>query len=191
MSILIREEPLEFLDQHADIPIAFVVERVLDVNPVDRGLGGIALTEVGVDVPWEKDYDGIKGEGPTRWPKLFDTANWGLVAAYDDDVRVGGAVIAFRSPGVNMLEGRTDLAALWDLRVSPAARSSGVGTALFRGVEEWAIERGARTLKVETQNINVPACRFYARMGCTLRAIDRFAYADLPHETRLLWFKEI
>jgi hypothetical protein len=50
---------------------------------------------------------------------------------------------------------------------------------------------GSRELKAETQNINVPACRFYARLGCTLRTIDRFAYANLPDEVQLLWSKDL
>jgi len=46
-------------------------------------------------------------------------------------------------------------------------------------------------MKVETQNINVPACSFYRRMGCTLGSIDRFAYAELPDEAQLIWLKEL
>jgi len=44
---------------------------------------------------------------------------------------------------------------------------------------------------VETQNVNVPACRFYARMGCVLGGIHRFAYPELPGEARLLWYKAL
>ncbi len=39
--------------------------------------------------------------------------------------------------------------------------------------------------------INVPACRFYAKQGCVLGAIDRYAYPDHPDEVQLLWYKEI
>ena len=46
-------------------------------------------------------------------------------------------------------------------------------------------------MKVETQNVNVPACRFYARQGCVLGAINRFAYPDLPDEVQLLWYKTL
>ena len=76
-------------------------------------------------------------------------------------------------------------------RVRPEARSSGTESLLFRAVEAWARDRSCHTLKVETQNTNVPACRFYRRMGCTLGTIDRFAYADLPDELQLMWFKEL
>lgn len=187
----VAEEPIRNLAQHAEVPIAFTVERILEVSLVDGGLGGFLLSEVAVANPWIKDYDAVKGEGPTRWVKRFDVTNWGLIAAHEDDRRVGGAVVAFNTPGVNMLEGRSDLAVLWDIRVRPEARSTGTGTALFRAVETWARARGCRSLKIETQNINVPACRFYRRMGCTLGSIDRYGYAELPGEVRLIWFKSL
>jgi GNAT superfamily N-acetyltransferase len=189
VSVLIREEPMALLSEHAEVPIAFAVDHLLEVSIHDDGLSGITFNEVSVDVPWEKDYDRVKGEGPTRWPKRFDTSNWGLIGAHDGSFRVGGAVIAFNTAGVNMLEGSSEIAVLWDLRVRPAVRRSGVGSRLFRAVEEWARQRGCRTLKVETQNINVPACRFYARMGCRLGSINRFAYPELPDETQLVWVK--
>jgi len=46
-------------------------------------------------------------------------------------------------------------------------------------------------LKVETQNANVGACRFYARHGFVLRAANRFAYPLFPAEIQLLWYREI
>ena len=191
MDIQIREEPIERLGEHALIVIAFTVERIFVVTTPERGFGGIRLTEAAVEKPWVKDYDAIKGEGPTRWARRFDVSSWGLIAAYETDRRIGGAVIAFNTAGVHMLEARTDIAVLWDLRVQPDMRSAGVGSALFRAAEAWSIRRGCRTLKVETQNTNVPACRFYAHMGCSLGAMNRFAYPDLADETQLLWFKQL
>ena len=188
----VREEPVAAsLADHARIPITFRVERVLEVSLVDGGLSGIVLEERPVVEPYVKDYDALDGEGPTRWARRFDITNWGLIAAHDGGRRVGGAVIAFDTPDVYMLNGRRDLAVLWDLRVEPVARGAGVGSALFASVEQWARDRSCRQLKVETQNVNVGACRFYAGMGCTLGAISRFAYPDLPDEVQLLWFKDL
>jgi GNAT superfamily N-acetyltransferase len=189
--VRVAEEPITGLGLHGEVPIAFLVERVLDVRAMEGGLGGLVMTEKAVEVPWLKDYDALKGEGPTRWASRFDVTNWGLIAAHRSGQRVGGAVVAYNTAGVDMLEGRHDLAVLWDIRVRPEARSSGTGSLLFRAVEAWARDRGCRTLKVETQNTNVPACRLYMRMGCTLGAINRFAYADLPDEAQLIWTKEI
>ena len=46
-------------------------------------------------------------------------------------------------------------------------------------------------LKAETQNINVPACRLYAKHGFALGAINRHAYTELPDEVELVWSKEL
>jgi GNAT superfamily N-acetyltransferase len=66
-----------------------------------------------------------------------------------------------------------------------------VGRALFVAAEAWAVARGCKQLMVETQNVNVDACRFYAAVGCELGAIHRFAYPELPDEIQLLWFKTL
>jgi hypothetical protein len=66
-----------------------------------------------------------------------------------------------------------------------------VASALFAAVETWARSRGCFQLKVETQNTNVAACRFYAHEGCVLRTVRKGAYPDLPDEVQLLWFKDL
>jgi GNAT superfamily N-acetyltransferase len=191
MKIEITEEPIIAAADLVHIPIVFEVQSVFDVLPRDGGLGGLILSERQLDVPYTKDYDLIEGEGPTRWLRRFDTSNWGFIGAHAESKRIGGAVIAFNTASVNMLEGRRDLAVLWDIRVSPKERGRGVGSAIFRAVEDWASARGCRQLKVETQNINVPACRFYAQQGCVLGAINRFAYREFPDEVQLLWYKTL
>ncbi len=186
----VEVEPINCVHEYATIPISFIVTSVLKVSAQNEGLGGFVLEETELATPWIKDYDAIEGEGPTRWSKRFDISNWGLLAAYRDGERVGGAVIAFKTPGVRMLDD-AETAVLWDLRVRPTERSRGVGSALFTAAEEWCRQRDYRKLKIETQSINVPACRFYAHMGCALGAIDRYAYGDLSGEVQLVWFKEL
>ena len=187
----IVEEPIVAAAELARISIAFEVESVFDVSACDGGLGGLILSERRLEVPYVKDYDAFEGEHPAQWAERFDVSNWGLIGAHANGARVGGAVIAFDTAGVQMLEGRRDLAVLWDIRVAPESRGRGVGSALFRAVEAWAAARGCRQLKIETQNINVPACRFYARQGCELGVINRFAYRELPDEVQLLWYKTL
>ena len=164
---------------------------MLSVVADDRGLGGLRLMVRAVDPSFVKDYDSESSNHPNLWGDRFDVSRWGFLAALLDGERLGSAVVAWDTPGVEMLEGRRDLAVLWDLRVAPAARRTGIGTTLFRSAGQWAAARGARRLKVETQNINVAACRFYASQGCTLGAIHRFAYPSLPNEVQLLWYKDL
>lgn len=191
MTVEIREEPPSALAEYARVPIAFRVRERLAVHAPDAGLGGFHFRAEPVAAPYVKDYDAVPGQHPTAWPGQFDLARWGILSAWADGERVGGAVVAWDTPGVEMLEGRAELAVLWDLRVLPGLRGRGVGVALFRAAEGWAMSRGARWLKVETQNVNVPACRFYARQGCTLGALQRFAYPTLPDEAHLLWYKPL
>lgn len=132
MRFRIVGEPLARLEELADIPMAFDVERVLAVSVRAGGLGGLLLSEQTLERPYRKDYDALEGEGPQSWGRRFDLSSWGFVGAHDESGRIGGAVVACRTGPLNMLEGRSDLAVLWDLRVAPnrgvwasARRSSG------------------------------------------------------------------
>jgi len=185
----IGEHPMGGLDAYARIPSTFEATSVLEVVP--RRGGGFGLRERPLPHPFRKDYDALPGNRPTDWPRRFDVSRWGLLAARDGRRLVGGAAIAFRTPGLDMLEGREDLAVLWDLRVAPDARRRGIGSALFAAALPWAAARGCHRLKVETQNVNVAACRLYERHGCRLGAVHRAAYPDLPDELQLLWYKEL
>ena len=198
MSVKIDKVGINDLPIYASISIAFKVESIYRIEVVAPGLGGFRLVEEQVDPPYLKDYDtaGCDGtpETPLDWPGLFDTTNWGFFLAYAGDQPVGGAALALHSAGVNMLEDRQDLAVLWDLRVRPEFRGQGIGRELFRHSAGWAKSQGCRQLKIETQNVNVPACRFYARQGCTLGGINRFGYAGCPsvaHEAMLLWYLDL
>jgi GNAT superfamily N-acetyltransferase len=189
MTIDVTEEAMAAVAEYALLPIAFSVDRVLDVTA--RAEGGFALSARRLEVPYVKDYDAVDGEGPLHWSRRFDVSNWTLFTARVAGGRVGGATVAFDTPGLTMLEGRRDLSVLWDIRVAPDARGKGVGSALFQRVEAWGQANGCRQLKVETQNINVRACALYARNGCELRAVHHAAYPELPEELQLLWYKDL
>jgi GNAT superfamily N-acetyltransferase len=176
--IELTEDPIAALADHARVSIAFDVDRVIEIEVHNNDF---VLSERRLDVSYRKDYDEIPGEGPASWAKRFNLSNWGLIGARLDGRRVGGAVIAFN----------TDPAVLWDIRVAPELRQRGIGSALFRAAEAWAAARGCRRLEVETQNVNVAACRFYARRGCALREVKHFTYPALPGEIQMIWHKEI
>lgn len=179
------------LPDYASIPSRFIVTSILQVELVAGGLGGILLHPQAVEKPYLKDYDSY-GELPLDWPRQFDVTNWGFFLASIEGSLAGAAAVAFDTPAVNTLDGRRDLSVLWDLRVHPSFR--GVGIPLFRHAAAWSAARGCRQMKVETQNVNLPACRFYQRMGCRLGDIRRFAYASLPSlaaEVQLIWYLDL
>jgi GNAT superfamily N-acetyltransferase len=180
------------LTRYAKIPISFTVDSILAVEAVEGGLEGLRLCERPILMPYIKDYDGDGPElRPVRWARRWDVSNWAFLMACEGGEDLGGATVAYDTPGVDMLDGRRDMAVLWDLRVRPDRRDEGIGRRLFWRAAEWARSRPCDWLKIETQNINVRACRFYAKQGCELGTIDRYGYAGDPrvaHEVRLFWY---
>lgn len=190
LSVRVEEATPAGLAEYARIPMTVEVRSVLEVR--EAGLGGMVLEESPCPTRI-KDYDADSQETQRDWPSRFDIRNWGLWIARDSGtgVAVGGAAVAWNTAGVDMLEGARDLAVLWDLRVRPDARQRGVGRALFSAAAAFARSKGCALLKIETQNVNVPACRFYAAMGCHLGQIHRHAYRTTPKlapEVMLVWY---
>jgi len=197
------------LARHGRVPIAFRVERVLDPAVLARmarqgarehGRGARRRAsgfppdaEHPVPRRWIKDYDVDPAERPLRWLQRWDLSAWRLLVAVDPrrGRRLGGLVLARGTDGLDMLEGRHDLAVIWDLRVRPGARRRGVGSALVRAAIIRARNSGARELKVETQNVNVPACHLYLHHGFALRIVRPGAYPALPDEVMLLWYRAL
>ncbi|KQP12761.1 N-acetyltransferase [Pseudorhodoferax sp. Leaf267] len=178
--------PAGHLGGYASIPSRFTTDVVMDVGPDGPPF---MLHERHLGASFSKDYDVL--EPPRQWHALFDLSAWAVLSVSGATGRLGEALLAWNTPGVDMLEGRRDLLVLWDIRVGAGARGRGVGTALFRAAEAWGRARACTGLKVETQNVNVAACRFYRAMGCVLAQAVRGAYPGLPDEVQLIWRKPI
>lgn len=67
---------------------------------------------------------------------------------------------------------------IWNIMLDQEARGQGLGRALFERAVIWARRMGYRALVLETQTNNVPACKFYARMGCELGGIRDSLYTN-------------
>ena len=191
MHVQILEESPERLPEYARVSIAFLVREVFDAAAIQRLRSGHDAAPTPIAAPYRKDYDAHADNHPSAWPLRFDVAGWVILAAYVEQRRVGGAVLAVADSQLDILRGRAADALLWDLRVEPDERRRGVGASLLHVVERRAVALGARRLRVETQQINVPACRFYIRHGFSLESVQPDAYPDLPAEVQLLWTKSL
>ena len=195
MSVKIQQIGPEDLPLYASVSIAYEVMSIYRVEAVEGEISGLVLTEESVS-PYIKDYDAQAQDDdrPDKWANQFDLSKWRFFLAMDGERAAGGAAVVLNSPEVHMLENRTDLAVLWDIRVQPDQREKGIGRQLFQQAAAWSREQGCTQLKIETQNVNIPACRFYARQGCHLGAILRYGYAGCPevaHEAMLLWYLDL
>jgi len=58
----------------------------------------------------------------------------------------------------------------------------------------WSREQGLIQMKIECQNNNVPAVKFYHKQGAVLSVINEYAYYNEPeyrHETMFIWFLDL
>ncbi len=77
-----------------------------------------------------------------------------------------------------------------DIAVAKDYRKDGIGTALINKAIEWAKERNYCGLMLETQDINVSACHFYAKNQFVIGAVDTMLYSNFPtaNEIAIFWY---
>ena len=180
MELTVSDQPFKDHESYMRIPSRFEVTCRL-VAPDFQAA-------VPVDAPWVKDYDHL--ETPKEWPSRFDVTHWRLFNASVNGRPAGGAILAFRCPEFNLLDGRDDLVHVVDLRVAPAFQRIGVGRSLWVATEAWAACNGATEIRVETQDVNVAACQFYAAVGCRVHSANLRAYGEVD-EVQLIWSKSL
>jgi ribosomal protein S18 acetylase RimI-like enzyme len=170
------------------IPMLVHVKGEYRLVKHNNGLGGITFEEVAV-AEYIKDLG--QYEIVCEYEKRWNISGWAFFMAFDDGRPVGGTTIVTRTDGINMLAGRSDLAVLWDIRVDDEYKHRGIGQALFDMAVRWSKAQGMSQLKIECQNNNVPACRFYHKQGAVLGAIDEYAYFNEPkcrNEVQFIWY---
>ena len=101
-----------------------------------------------MEVPYWKNYDGK--ENPYSWPKNFDTNKWGFFVAVENNEYVGGAVVAYQTPEIRILEGKNDITVLWDIRliICPAGHT-------VEYLEEIGIAESMRKIMISDRLLSV------------------------------------
>ncbi len=192
MNITIKQVNTTYFPQYDTIPMQVRVEREYRLVKQNNGLGGITFEENPVK-PYIKNFCVGKDESVTRWLR-WDLSNWGFFMAFDDDKPIGAAAIATKTNDINMLCDRNDLAVLWDIRVTDDYKHQGIGHALFQKAIEWSRTQGMTQLKIECQNNNVPAVKFYHKQGAVLGGVDEYAYYNDPYakgEIQFIWYLDL
>ena len=176
------------------IPSKFLVESLYRVESSGEN-PGLYLQEEPVESPFERNYDHSGVDNPSAWASQYDLSRWGIFIALKGEQPIGGAAVALDGdifPARSLQ--RADLAVLWDIRVHPNHKHKGIGTALFQYTAQWAEAQGYGQLGVETDGSNIPACKFYAKMGCALGGILKHGYSGVPEVAEyplLLWYLDL
>jgi ribosomal protein S18 acetylase RimI-like enzyme len=180
-----------YFEEYDTIPMQVHVKSHYELERLNNGLGGIILKEVPVKTYVRDFSDHAKA---TKFSEKFDITNWGFFMAFDNKKPIGAVTIVSKTPDINMLDGRDDLTVLWDIRVDDNYKQQGIGQQLFDLAVGWSRNNGFKQMKIECQNNNVPACKFYHKQGSILRKIDEYAYMDdseSAFEVQFIWYIDL
>jgi streptothricin acetyltransferase len=166
MNLTIQKVNQTTLPQVYACDSSFTVTSKLQLNATD---GVITYTVIAVS-PYEKQYPHEVGE----YGSYINQPDSAIFLAYVDEQIAGRVVLRKYWNGYGYVE---------DIAVNPPYRKQGVGQRLLQQAVAWVKEKGLPGLMLETQNNNVPACRFYERFGFKLGGLDTELYKGLMPET--------
>lgn len=172
MSLVIRAHDQQAVGDAYGFDDSFLVESELALFTED----GILRYEFVSVPPYRKRYR----EEDLSAERIFSDKD--VFLAFVDDSLVGRVVLS---------EGWNHYAWVEDIAVDARRRRAGVGRALMDRAIAWAVGRGLPGIRLETQNNNVPACRFYESYGFHLGGFDRDLYRGLDEATTeiaLYWY---
>ena len=76
-----------------------------------------------------------------------------------------------------------------DICVAKSERGQGIGTGLIHKAIEWAEKSKLKGLALETQDNNLLACRFYAKCGFVIGAVNTMFYRNFNNDAfAVFWY---
>jgi len=100
---------------------------------------------------------------------------------YDDNNCIGNLKLRSNWNGFALIE---------DITVARNHRQQGIGGVLLKKAAEWARQNNLIGLMLETQDVNLSACRFYAKNNFVIGAVDTMLYSNFPtaNEKAIFWY---
>lgn len=128
-----------------------------------------SLTLEDLPLPYIKDF---RGEvTPAELQEYRQIAAEGLsIGAWDGDQPVGMGIASAQEWNRTLW--------IWEFHILPAYHHQGVGRQMMESLAENGRAAGMRTMRVETQNTNVPAIRFYRAVGFHTEGVDVSFYSN-------------
>jgi GNAT superfamily N-acetyltransferase len=174
MEITIREIDRDSLQNVNNCDATFTV----DSKFVLRAENGVVYYSVVSVEPYQKPYEFEEKD----YSSYISNPNKTIYFAYADDQLAGQ---------INVARHWNAYAWIDDFMVDLHFRRLGIGRAMMQRVVAWARFRHLPGIMVETQDVNVPACRFYDNFGFRLCGFDTYLYKGLCPDTdeiALYWY---
>lgn len=180
LDISIREMTAEDLGCWTDMDDSFIVDSALVLSYIEN-----QFTYTVKDIPsYEKSYS----EEPTEQADDIDDSEY----INNPDQVVYLAFAEQQAVGRIVLKKNWNRYALIDMiQVDKQFRRHGIGRQLMEQAKRWALERGLPGVMLETQSINVRACKFYERCGFVIGGFDQYVYQGIPAisgEVAVYWY---
>lgn len=185
--IVIRPLTQADIERLPEMELNFQAEAYLAVEKVVEGLNVTwRLVERPLDPPFiSVDYNIDEQDQTEIAQRLKENDGLYLVAEHQ------GRLVALLDLE---REAWRDTGMIWNIVVDRAYRRQGLGTRLIQRAITWGRRRRLRALALETQTNNLPACRFYQKMGFQLCGLDDHFYSNHDIERKevaLFWYHEL
>lgn len=180
LDISIREMTAEDQGRWTDIDDSFIVDSALVLSYIEN-----QFTYTVKDIPiYEKRYSEETSEQAdvTEDSEYINNPDQVVYLAFAEQQAVGRMVLKKNWNRYALIE---------MIQVDKQFRRYGIGRQLMEQAKRWAQERGLPGIMLETQNINVQACRFYERCGFVIGGFDQYVYKGIPAvsgEVAVYWY---
>lgn len=135
--------------------------------------------EVLFDEPYNKSYQAEE----LNLEEYISNPNKVMFYALQDDTIKGQILIK---------KNWNDFCYIDSISVAGSARGMGVATSLLKNAQDWALKSNLKGFMLETQDINLGACRLYIKNGFVLGSVDTILYNNFKtkDEKALFWYKK-
>lgn len=149
-----------------------VIGRVIPKYENDKW----SYTEELFSEPYDKQYD--NEEIGIDYVNEFGKA---VFFYYEDNECIGRIRLRSNWNGYGLIE---------NISVVKKWRRKGIGLKLLSQGVEWARNNNCAGLMLETQDVNVSACRFYAKNNFIIGAVDTMLYSNFEtaKEKAIIWY---
>ena len=174
MEITIREINEDILQDVNKCDATFTVNARLVVRAEDRI---ISYSVIPIE-PYQKQYIFEERD----YPNYIANPDKTVYLAYVDGQLAGQ---------IGVVKHWNAYAWIEDFFVDIEVRRHGIGRAMMQKAVDWAKVRNLPGIMLETQDVNVQACRFYEKFGFRLYGFDTHLYKGLNPETdeiALYWY---
>ncbi len=129
---------------------------------------------------YEQSYEKTYPNDDLDYTSYIDSNDKTVFLAYSDTECIGRIVLKRDWNKYALIE---------DISVAKSVRGSGVGTSLIKMAVEWADNAHLNGLASETQDNNLLACRFYAKCGFIIGAVNTMLYRNFDNEEfAVFWY---